>query len=78
MGFKKPLEINDIKMKICKAHVEITSPYNDGFVTWGLKKEFYEIKWLIDECIRSQPTFTGEEEWLEEQDKKRVWSELKR
>jgi hypothetical protein len=78
MGFRKPLEVNDVKMKLMKAHGEICSPYNDGFTTWGVKKELYEIKWLLDEMLKRQPTFNDEEEWLIEQNKKRVWSELKR
>ena len=78
MGFRKPLELNDIKMQLLKAHGEICSSYNDGWTSWGLKKELYEIKWLLDECMKRQPDFSGEQEWLTEQDKKRVWSELKR
>jgi len=65
-------------MQLLKAHGEICSQYNDGWTSWELKKELYEIKWLLDECIKRQPDFSGEEKWLEEQDKKRVWSELKR
>jgi hypothetical protein len=65
-------------MQLMRAHGEICSTYNDGFVSWALKKELYEVKWLLDEMLKRQPTFSGEEEWLEEQDKKRVWSELKR
>jgi len=61
-----------------KSHGEICSPYNDGYVTWELKKELYDIKWLLEEMLKRQPTFTDEEEWLEEQSKKKVWSELKR
>jgi len=78
MGFKKPLEINDVKMQLMKAHGEICSQYNDGWTSWEIKKELYEIKWLLDECIKRQPTFTGEEKWLEENHKKQMWSELKR
>jgi hypothetical protein len=33
---------------------------------------------LLDECIKRQPTFSDEEEWLEAQHKKQMWSELKR
>lgn len=78
MGFKKPIEANDIKFQLLRSHGEICSPYNDGFVQWELKKELYDIKWLLDEMLKRQPTFTDEEEWLEEQEKKKVWSELKR
>ena len=78
MGFRKPLEVNDVKMQLMKAHGEICSSYNDGWTSWELKKELYEIKWLLDECIKRQPTFSDEEEWLEAQHKKQMWSELKR
>jgi len=78
MGFRKPIEINDLKMQLMKAHSEICSPYNDGFTSWELKKELFEIKWLLDEMLKRQPTFSDEEAWLEENHKKRVWSELKR
>jgi hypothetical protein len=61
-----------------KSHGEICSPYNDGYTTWELKKELYDIKWLLEEMLKRQPTFTDEEEWLTEQEKKKVWSELKR
>ncbi len=78
MGFQKPLEVNDIKLSLLKAHGEICSVYNDGFTQWEIKKELYNIKWLLDECLKRQPIFTNEEEWLIEQDQKRMWSELKK
>jgi hypothetical protein len=78
MGFRKPLDVNDVKLQLLQAHGEICSPYNDGFVQWELKKELYGIKFLLAEMLKQEPTFSGEDDWLEEQDKKRVWSELKR
>jgi hemerythrin len=65
-------------MQLMRAHGEICSTYNDGFTQWEIKKELYEIKWVLDEMLKRQPTFNDEEEWLEENHKKRVWSELKR
>jgi len=78
MGFQKPIVKTEITMQLLKAHGEICSAYNDGFTQWQLKKELYEIKWLIEECLDREPTFSGEEEWLEEHHKKRMWSELKK
>ena len=78
MGFKKPMEVNDIKMQLLRAHGAICSPYNDGYIGWSTKQELYEIKFLLDEMFKQQPDFSGEEEWLEEQHKKQMWSELKR
>ncbi len=78
MGFKKPINAIDLKFQLARAHGEICSPFNDGFTTWELKKELYDIKWLLEEMLKRQPTFGDEEEWLKEQSKKKVWSELKR
>jgi hypothetical protein len=78
MGFRKPLEIDDVKMQLMRAHGSICSPYNDGYTSWETKKELFQIKFLLDEMLKQQPIFTGEEEWLEEQHKKHMWSELKR
>jgi hypothetical protein len=78
MGFKKSLDVNDVKLQLLQAHSEISSSYNDGFTQWEIKKELYEIKWLLDEILRRQPTFSEETEWLNEQEMKRMWSELKR
>lgn len=78
MGYKKPLDLNEIKFQLIKAHGEICSPYNDGYTSWQSKQELYEIKFLLEEMIKRQPTFSGEDEWLIEQHKKQVWSELKR
>lgn len=78
MGFQKPLEVSDVKMQLIKAHGEICSPYNDGWTSWNIKKELYEIKWLLEEMMKHQPSFTGEEEFLKENHKKQMWSELKR
>lgn len=78
MGYRKPLDSSEIKFQLIRAHGEICSPYNDGYISWNTKQELYQIKFLIDEMLRQQPTFSGEEEWLEEQHKKHMWSELKR
>jgi hypothetical protein len=78
MGFQKPIVKTEITMQLLKAHGEICSAYNDGFVQWELKKELYEIKWLLEECLKREPVFSGEEEWVDEHHKRRMWSELKR
>jgi hypothetical protein len=65
-------------MQLLKAHGEICSPYNDGWTAWQTKQELYEIKFLLEEMLKRQPDFGGEDEWLVEQSKKHMWSELKR
>lgn len=78
MGFKKPIEKNDVVMQMTAAYSYINSPYSDGFTAWYTKQELYEIKFVLDEILKRCPEFSGETEWLEEQNKKQMWSELKR
>lgn len=78
MGFQKPLDALQIRRDLTKTYSEIASPYNDGFSQWELKKELYEIKFMLDEMLKVLPEFSPEDEWLEEQSKKKVWRELKR
>lgn len=78
MGYKKPLEIDEVKLQLMRAYGEVSSPYNDGFTSFYTKQDLYRVKWLLDEMLKDLPEFSGEREWLEEQDKKKMWSELKR
>lgn len=74
----KPINSSEIKNGLFRTYSEITNPRNDGFSQWGLKQELYQLKFQLDELLKNCPTFVGEEEWLEEQHKKQMWSELKR
>ena len=57
---------------------ECSSPYNDGFTAFGCKKDLYQIKFLVDQALNDSPNFSSlEEEWLTEQEKKRIIKILK-
>lgn len=78
MGFRKPLDLNQMTGQIATAYYEMKSPYNDGFTTFEIKKDLYRLKWQLDRVLESAPTFYGEDQWLEEQEKEHVWNELKK
>ena len=79
MGFKKPIEIDGIITQLRKAYGEVNSPYNDGFTGWEIKRELYEIKFLLDEILKESPSFgETEERYLNEVNKQKVWRELKK
>jgi phosphoribosylpyrophosphate synthetase len=78
MGFKKPIDFNTVINQISAAKRELNSSYNDGFIQWEIKKELYQIKFLIDDIIESSGKFTGEEEFLKELSQKKVIDILKR
>lgn len=77
MSFRKNWDLASIQHGIWCMRSELTNPYNDGFVTWPIKQDLYRLKWLIDESLAKSSTYVGEAEWLEEEEKKRVWKILK-
>ena len=78
MGLKNNWDISDIAAQIRTISRDCSSPYNDGFVAFGFKKDLYQIKFLIDEVLKDSPTFgQTEQEWLTEQEKQRIIKILK-
>jgi hypothetical protein len=77
MGFKKSWDVANIAQQINAAAYECISPYNDGYTSFYTKQDLYRIKWLIDDALKRCPTYAGEDEWLREQEKKRVIKILK-
>lgn len=72
MGWNKP-NLNLARAAIGTSLVEITSPFNDGWIASSCKQDLYLLKcWLEDE-YNSLPTFIGEEQWEAE----RTWNRLK-
>lgn len=78
MGFKKSWDVNDITSQIHTLYRECASPYNDGYTAWGCKQDLLLIQRLVDDAVRNSPNFgTTEEEWLKEQEQKRIIKILK-
>lgn len=77
MGFKKNWDVGDVVQQVHRMARECSSPYNDGFTAFEIKKELYEIKLIVDQVMEKLPSFSGEEEWLTEQEKKRIIKHLK-
>lgn len=78
MGFKKSWDVSDIVNQIHSISRECSSPYNDGFTAFELKKDLYIIKEIIDKSLNNAPDFGSiEQDWLTEQEKKRIIKILK-
>lgn len=78
MGFKKNWDLADIVNQIHSLSRECSSPYNDGFTSFEIKKELYILKDIVDQSITSAPDFGQlEKDWLQEQEKKRIINILK-
>ena len=77
MGFRKPLDYQQVHHQIYMAGVELHSSMNDGFVQWGIKQDLYKLKWLLDEIMADSPTFADEEEFLKLHEQVKMWRTLK-
>jgi hypothetical protein len=78
MGFKKSWDVADVSKQIHSLARECSTPYNDGFTSFECKKDLYQLKKIIDDALAEAPDFGAlEEEWLQEQEKKRIIKILK-
>jgi hypothetical protein len=64
--------------KIRKMSIELNSPYNDGYMSWGIKQDLYILKFFLDKIIADSPEFVGEEEWLKEKEQEKMMEILKK
>jgi hypothetical protein len=78
MGFRKPIDFNSVNHQIHMAGVEINYPGNDGYTQFEIKKDLLLLKWTLDSILSNSPTFAGEEEWIEECEKAKMWDILNR
>jgi hypothetical protein len=78
MGFRKPMDYNQVHHQIYMSGVELHSSRNDGFTSFEIKKDLYKLKWMLEEIMKDSPTFAGEEEFLKEYEKKSMWRTLKK
>ena len=77
MGFKKNWDVSTVAQQINTMVYEANSGYTDGFVGWGIKQDLYRIKWLLDDALKRCSTYAPEEEWLREQEQKKIIKILK-
>ena len=78
MGFKKSWDVSSITSQIHSLSRECSSPYTDGFTAWGCKQDLLIIQQLVNEAIKILPNFGSmEDNWLKEQEQKRIIKILK-
>lgn len=78
MGLKKNWDTLDIANQLSALSRECSSPYNDGFTAFEFKKDLYQIKFAIDHALKMAPNFGEmEQQWLTEQEQKRIIKILK-
>lgn len=78
MGFRKSWDTGDIATQIHSLARECSSSHNDGFTAFECKKDLYQLKEILDAALAETPNFGSiEEQWLTEQEQKRIIKILK-
>jgi hypothetical protein len=60
-----------------KMYYGANDPYVTGWNNWPCKQDLYRVKFAVDEMLANTSKFSGEEEWLLEQEKEKMWKILK-
>jgi hypothetical protein len=78
MGYKHSYNIVQVYQQIRSAGSECADPRTDGFIAWGVKQDLYQLKWYLDDLLKSCPEFSSiEADWLREQEQKKIIKILK-
>jgi hypothetical protein len=60
-----------------KMYYGANDPYVTGWNNWPCKQDLYRVKFAVDEMLANTSKFSGEDEWLLEQEKQKMWKVLK-
>jgi hypothetical protein len=52
-------------------------PNMTGWVNWPCKQDLYRVKFAVEEMLANTSSFSGETEWLLEQEQQQMWKILK-
>jgi hypothetical protein len=70
-------DVNQVISECQKMHHGATDPYVTGWNNWPCKQDLYRVKFAVDEMLKNTSRFTGEDEWLLEQEQHQMWKILK-
>ena len=69
-------DVKNVIWECQKMYAGANDPYVSGWNNWPCKQDLYRVKFAVDEMLKNTSTFAGEAEWLEEQEKERMWKTL--
>jgi hypothetical protein len=73
----KHWDVNQIIGQCQQMHFGATDPHMTGWVNWPCKQDLYRVKFAVDEMLAKTGRFSGEDEWLLEQEQQQMWKVLK-
>lgn len=73
-------DVNEVISQCQRMWSGANDPYVTGWNNWPCKQDLYLVKFAVDDMLRRTPSFSGEEQWLDEQklqqEKTQVWQAL--
>jgi hypothetical protein len=60
-----------------RMHHGANDPNMTGWVNWPCKQDLYRVKFAVEEMLANTSSFSGEAEWLLEQEQQQMWKILK-
>ena len=70
-------DANKVISECQKMYYGANDPYVTGWNNWPCKQDLYRVKFAVDEMLSKTPKFSGEAEWLLEQEQQQMWKVLK-
>jgi hypothetical protein len=68
--------VDQIIAECRKMYSGANDPYMTGWNNWPAKQDLYRVKFAVDEMLRNTAKFSPEDEWLDDQEKQRMWKAL--
>ena len=68
--------VNHVIGECQKMYRGANDPYETGWNNWPCKQDLYRVKFAVEEMLKKTSKFLGEEEWLAELEKEKMWRTL--
>ena len=70
--------VKEVENQLQRMYAGAVDPYVTGYNNWPCKQDLYRVKFLVDQLLKECPNFTGEDEWLREQEAEQIVRILKK
>ena len=69
--------VKEIENQLHMMYAGANDKYETGWNNWPCKQDLYRVKFAVEEMLKNTSRFVDEDEWLLEQEQKRMWEKLK-
>jgi hypothetical protein len=71
-------DVDKVINECSKMYTAANDPWETGWNNWPCKQDLYRVKFAVDEMLKNTSGFAGEQEWLEQLEKEKIWKALKK